>query len=168
MNPRIGYFVPEFPGQTHIFYWREIQALESMGMEVDIVSTQLPPPQLMSHTWTIAAQQRTFYLAPLTLKRLGAIGRSLFQGGIKSWVACLSTVQQAKGLPQKLRLAAFIPFGAELSHLAKLRNWQHLHVHSCANSANIALFASHISGLPYSLTLHGPLTENYMQKCSSR
>jgi colanic acid/amylovoran biosynthesis glycosyltransferase len=172
MNPRIGYFVPEFPGQTHIFYWREIQALESMGIEVDIVSTQLPPPQLMSHTWTIAAQQRTFYLAPLTLKDLGQIGRSLSQGGIKSSIACLRTVQQAKGLSlvDRMRLSAFILFGSKLSRLAKQRNWHHLHVHSCANSANIALFASHISGLPYSLTLHGPLTDygsNQEQKWSN-
>ena len=28
---RIGYIVPQCPGQTHIFFWREIRALEAMG-----------------------------------------------------------------------------------------------------------------------------------------
>ena len=30
---RIGYVVPQFPGQTHIFFWREVRALEAMGLD---------------------------------------------------------------------------------------------------------------------------------------
>ena len=36
---QIGYLVPEFPGQTHNFFWREIQALRNMGIVVNLVST---------------------------------------------------------------------------------------------------------------------------------
>jgi len=25
MNMRLGYFFPEFPSQTHVFFWREIR-----------------------------------------------------------------------------------------------------------------------------------------------
>ena len=49
--------------------------------------------------------------------------------------------------------------GALLSRLARKRGWSHVHVHSCAESANIALFAHRLSGLPYSMTLHGPLSD---------
>ena len=28
----IGYLIPEFPGQTHIFFWREIQELRQLGV----------------------------------------------------------------------------------------------------------------------------------------
>jgi colanic acid/amylovoran biosynthesis glycosyltransferase len=171
MPQRIGYLIPEFPGQTHIFFWREIEVLESMGIEVDIISTQLPPLNLMSHTWTTAARHRTRYLTPLTLAQLWGIGKMLIKGGIKSWINCLQTIQRAKELSllDKFRLFAFVLIGAEVSHIARQRNWQHLHVHSCANSANVALFASLISGLPYSITLHGPLQDygsNQEQKWS--
>ncbi|NJR38731.1 MAG: glycosyltransferase family 4 protein [Leptolyngbyaceae cyanobacterium CSU_1_4] len=172
MNKRIGYFIPEFPGQTHIFFWREIQVLESMGIQVDIISTQPPTAKLMSHTWTQEAQRRTTYLTPPTLRNFWGMGLALFQGGLKSWMACLQIIQQAKefSVADKLRLFAFMLVGAQVSYLAKRQQWQHLQVHSCANSANVALFASLISGLPYSLTLHGPLEDyglNQEQKWSN-
>lgn len=171
MDKRIGYFIPEFPGQTHIFFWREIQVLESMGIQVDIISTQPPVASLMSHTWATEAQRRTTYLTPLTLRSFWGIGVTLLHCGLKAWIACLQTIQQAKELSiaSKIRLLAFMLVGAEVSDIAKQQHWQHLHVHSCANSANVALFASLISGLPYSITLHGPLEDyglNQAQKWS--
>ena len=39
---KIAYLVPEFPGQTHIFFWRERAALEKIGVGTAIVSTRHP------------------------------------------------------------------------------------------------------------------------------
>jgi glycosyltransferase involved in cell wall biosynthesis len=142
-----------------------------MGIQVDIISTQLPDARLMSHTWTTEAQHRTIYLTPPTLRNFWGMGIALLQGGLKSWIACFQTIQRAKELSiaGKLRLLAFMLVGAEVSSIAKRQHWNHLHVHSCANSANVALFASLISGLPYSITLHGSLEDfglNQAQKWS--
>ena len=30
----LGYLVPEFPGQTHAFFWREIGAIEEAGTPI--------------------------------------------------------------------------------------------------------------------------------------
>jgi colanic acid/amylovoran biosynthesis glycosyltransferase len=49
--------------------------------------------------------------------------------------------------------------GARLAALARARGWTQVHAHSCARTAEIAMFASLLSGLPYSLTLHAPLGE---------
>lgn len=38
MKAKIGYFIPEFFSQMHIFLWREIASLESMGVDIDLVS----------------------------------------------------------------------------------------------------------------------------------
>ena len=39
---RIAVLIPEFPGQTHSFFWREIEALASgHGISAQIVSTRL-------------------------------------------------------------------------------------------------------------------------------
>ena len=64
---RLAYFVPEFPGQTHIFFWREIIELEKLGVDVHLFSTRLPDKGIMSHSWTEAAVARTGYLTSLTL-----------------------------------------------------------------------------------------------------
>src|SRR5205085_7429246 len=48
---RIGVLIPEFPAQTHIFFWRELQALWGLGIETDLVSTRRPPPALAVHRW---------------------------------------------------------------------------------------------------------------------
>lgn len=160
MKAQIGYFIPEFPGQTHIFFWREIKALEAMGSDIDIVSTRRPPAKIMSHTWTVDAQKRTSYLFPPT-QNLKKIFLELILCGVQGWFRCLRAILNAKGVSVsgRLRLLALAFIGAELSHLARSRGWKHIHVHSCADAANVAMFASLLSKLPYSITLHGPLTD---------
>src|SRR4051794_31545911 len=44
MIGRILYLIPEFPGQTHIWMWREMLALRNWGVEIQIVSTRPPAP----------------------------------------------------------------------------------------------------------------------------
>ena len=40
-EPRdLGYLIPQFPGQTHIFFWRELKALETLGFRVVLMSTR--------------------------------------------------------------------------------------------------------------------------------
>lgn len=63
---KIGYLVPQFPGQTHVFFWREIAALEAMGVEPVLFSTRPPPAGLIAHDWSQAAMARTSYLGQLT------------------------------------------------------------------------------------------------------
>lgn len=159
---RIGYLVPEFPGQTHIFFWREIKILETMGVQIDILSTKVPPENIMCHAWTNEAKERTIYLFPPTQNFFTIIGEFL-SAGLKAWWKCFRAILKADtdSWKEKLSLFAFVFIGAQVSYFAKDKKWQHLHVHSCGNSANIALFANLLSGLPYSMTLHGPTLELY-------
>jgi colanic acid/amylovoran biosynthesis glycosyltransferase len=62
---------------------------------------------------------------------------------------------------QKLRLLVLIFIAAKLVRLARVEGWTHIHVHSCADAANVAMFASILGGLTYSLSLHGPTLEVY-------
>lgn len=168
MNTKLGYLLPEFPGQTHTFFWRELNALESMGIDVDIVSTKRPSLNMMSHTWSLEAQRRTTYLFP-PANNLINIVLELLRCGFSGWLRCFQTISKANDVSflGKLRLVLLILIGAELSYLAKSRGWKHLHVHSCADAANVAMFAFLISRLPYTITLHGPLSDygsNQQQK----
>jgi len=70
MKAKIGYFIPQFPGQTHIFFWRERQFLAELGIETDLVSTQLPPKAIVSHVWAEEAKKILFIYFPLMRKIL--------------------------------------------------------------------------------------------------
>ena len=155
----IGYLIPEFPGQTHNFFWRERKALQELGIDTQLISTRRPPKGVVSASWARQAEAETSYLFPVSVTDLIRLLTTLLMAGPLAWYRCAIVIGTASGmsLGQKLRLAALIPFAAKLSMLARKQGWSHVHVHSCADAANIALFASKLSKCSYSLTLHGHL-----------
>jgi colanic acid/amylovoran biosynthesis glycosyltransferase len=154
---RIGYFIPEFPGQTHIFFWRERQALMELGIETVLLSTRRPPQGIVSHSWAAVAQQQTQYLLPLKmLDSLLGLGKVL-QAGPKAWARCARAIATAQVAPlQRLHLAVMLLAAGKLVRLMQQQGIHHVHVHSCANAANVAMLASLMSDITYSMTLHGP------------
>ena len=155
---RIGYLIPEFPGQTHIIVWREIQALESMGASLDLVSTRPVTWNTQQEAWAAKAIERTLYLAKWHLNDVLAAIVEMMRSGPGGLLRCSRAIRDAEG-GSKLRLLAFALVGARLSYLARKHRWEWVHVHSCADSANVALFAFLLSGIPYSIILHGPLKD---------
>lgn len=59
----------------------------------------------------------------------------------------------------KARLVALAAIGGRLKRVAHDRGISHVHVHSCADSAHIAMFAHLLGGPSYSITLHGSLSD---------
>ncbi|MEG4088922.1 exopolysaccharide biosynthesis GT4 family glycosyltransferase EpsE [Microcoleus sp. Pol12B4] len=163
MKAKIGYFIPQFPGQTHIFLWRERQFLADLGIETDLVSTQPPPRAIASHVWAEEAQKNTVYLFPFAAKDFINSFLEILKAGPAAWWQCLAVIAKASdtSLSEKVRLLAWIFVAGKLAGLTKTKGWSHIHVHSCANAANIALFNSILTGSTYSMTLHGPTLEVY-------
>jgi len=153
---RIGYLSNEFPGIAQTYLWRETSALEEMGVEVDLVSTRAPAAEVLPGNWTADAKARTTYLFPPSQSLIG-VAREVLRAGPAGWLRCLRSIRNAESLSlkERARLVPLVFVGAELAYIARVRGWTHLQVHSCADAANVALFASLLSGLPYSLTLHG-------------
>ncbi len=158
---RIGYLVPEFPGQTHAFFWREIQALAHLGVACELLSTRRPKRELIAHSWSQQAIRHTTYIWPLSLAGLAAAIGAILRAGPAGWWRALRSLitAEAQGLPHRLRLLGLLLASAQLVALSRRRGWQHLHVHSCADSANLAMFARSLGGPGYSVTLHGPLRD---------
>jgi colanic acid/amylovoran biosynthesis glycosyltransferase len=153
MKARIGYLVPEFPGQTHTWIWRERRALADIGIEADLVSTRRP--KLMCHDWSEEAMRLTHYLVPLSPRDLvGALG-ALVKAGPKALVRCFLVPLEVKdvGIKQRLRLAALVLIAGRFAALARERGWSQLHVLSSGDAAHVAAFASYLTGIDYSLTL---------------
>jgi colanic acid/amylovoran biosynthesis glycosyltransferase len=159
--PRIGILIPEFPGQTHIFFWRELEALRAMGIEPELASTRLPPRAIMSHSWSAEAIDKTEYLSPPSPADVAAIGGELAHSITGGFARVAASMLRAEGLSVRgrLRLLGLAAMGARLARHARQRGWRHVHVHSCADAAHVAMFAHLLSGLPYSITLHSSLRD---------
>ncbi|MET4103146.1 colanic acid/amylovoran biosynthesis glycosyltransferase [Roseovarius sp. MBR-78] len=148
-NPAaLGYLVPQFPGQTHIFFWREIAALERRGAVLHLLSTRVPPPGLVAHDWSDAAMARTTYL-----------GRAAPVAGLSGMArAPWREILAEKAGRDFLRdVAICLPAARALIRRCRARGIGHVHAHSCGRAALICALARRMGGPSYSLTLHGPL-----------
>lgn len=156
---KIGYLIPEFPSQTHNFFWRERQALQELGIDTSLISTRRPPNGVISTSWAEKAMEETTYLFPLSILEFFQAFVIIVAAGPKAWFRCMKIIIHAPDMPllQKARLMALVLVAAKLIRLSKTQGWNHVHVHSCADAANISMFASILSDLNYSLTLHNSL-----------
>jgi glycosyltransferase involved in cell wall biosynthesis len=148
IRPRIGYLLPRFPGPTQPAFWREIRALEAQGMEVVVLSTEPPSAAERVHPWSEEARARTTYLGRSGLGSLRALP-SL------PW-------PELRGAERGFRgelLRALGPARALVQGAAR-HGLRHIHVHTTGPVALIAALSERMGGPSYSLTLHGPLSED--------
>lgn len=157
----LGILIPEFPGQTHIFYLRQLEALEKLGIVAEVVSTRRPIDLVNIHTTRTKWLQGAQYLLPPSGGAVVQTLLELLKSGPKKWLKYIRIVFAMRGIPwrERIRILGFSLPGAHIAWLARKKGWNHLHVHSCANSAFIALAAHILFGVRYSLTLHGPLDD---------
>jgi colanic acid/amylovoran biosynthesis glycosyltransferase len=164
---RIAYLIPEYPGQTHTFFWRELKAIRKLGLDVKVFSTRKPPAKIISHDWAAKALSETTYLFPPALTGLLGACQVLLLTSPRRWYHCWQVLMQADvpSWRERVRLIPLIVMAAELVSLMKKQDLSHLHVHMCGDVANIALFGHLLRDIPYSLTLHNSLKEfGYNQK----
>ena len=150
----IGYLVPEFPGQTHGFFWREILHIENAGDRVAVFSTRRPRGDV-THAFSATAAQRTFYLADFRLRDMFGWARSALTAlrlMRKSDVRRLREEQESW-----IKLFGLAITGARLSSICRSNGIDHVHGHSCADAGYVLAFSRLAGGPPFSLSLHGDL-----------
>src|SRR4051812_1960655 len=160
MSLRLGYLIPEFPGQTHIWIWREINHLREWGADITIFSTRRPNTRDRArHAFAEQASVETRYLWPGNLFR---IGQSIF------WAMLLHPMGFAKcifltfRLPIKSgwrtpRLLLMLAPACSFARSCKSLGIQHLHAHSCANSAILCMMVRRLVGIQFSMTLNADI-----------
>jgi glycosyltransferase involved in cell wall biosynthesis len=151
---RLGYLVPEFPAQTHVFFWREIEALRAAGVDVRLISTRRPDPTRCRHEFAPAAIRQTHYLFPPSWRAAGAaLPAALRAPAVAEYFRALAPLPAAAALR---RYALVLP-ALELFAHASAEGIEHVHAHSCADAAHVVALCERMGGPPYSLTLHGDL-----------
>jgi glycosyltransferase involved in cell wall biosynthesis len=150
---RLGYLVPEFPRQTHIFFWRECEQLRRRGVEPVFLSTRKPPTDACPHEFRDRAAAATHYVFPppassilSLLARPAGMARALGY-----WLGLGGSAKD------RLKHLGLMACAAHLTAYCRKHDVTHIHVHSCGQSALLAAFAQRLGGPGYSLTLHNPL-----------
>lgn len=148
---RVIYVTSSLPfGSGEPFLYPEIKALKSLGVELKIVPMR--PRGAPAH-------EAAYEVLPLVE------GEPLF-----SWRILRSMVRVLLRFPRKSLEALFLILAPHPRHLFKnlavypkalwlaelAVSWraEHIHAHWAATTASLAMVASHVSGIPWSLTAH--------------
>lgn len=153
---KIGYLISEFPGQTHVWMWREIVHLREWGAKLRIFSTRPPLGRdLARHGFAESARQETTYLGSEKRAAFAAVAWALLTRPI----ALLRCIVVALTLPVETRprwrkVLPLVAPACLLARRVRREGIAHLHCHTCANGAILAMMNQRLTGVPYSLTLN--------------
>ena len=162
MSGRIGYLVPEFPGQTHTWIWRELLWLRRWGADVRLISTRPPPERDRARHAFAAAAAETFYLYRSTAAELGALLGAVARRSATHPRAVANATRLASSLPVdasvgRRRCLALLAPAARLAGLCEQEGITHVHCHTCGDGAIVAMLAQAMGGVPYSITINANL-----------
>lgn len=156
----IAYLASEYPMISHTFIIREVLALRRLGLNIQTCSIRRPDPRSFTGHDEQEAYRETFFVqaaakSPLRLIKahLRAISRAPGR-----WLSALRLSWQARGLGAKSALwqLFYLLEAGVLADYLLSRGVSHLHVHFANSGGSVAMLASEMTGIPYSLTIHGP------------
>ncbi|GAA4020980.1 glycosyltransferase [Actimicrobium antarcticum] len=153
---KITYLINQYPKVSHSFIRREILALEKQGFEVQRIAVRGWDGDLVDEE-DLQERGRTRYILQVGFMQL-----------LLATLTCLFSSPgrffEVLRLALKMGLRAERPLPIHLVYLAEaccMVPWmrqagsRHIHAHFGTNSAEVAMFASMLSAIPYSITIHG-------------
>jgi glycosyltransferase involved in cell wall biosynthesis len=153
---RIGYLIPEFPGQTHIWMWREIVHLREWAVDVRIFSTRRPPQRDRArHAFAADAEAQTTYLwPPRTRRAIASILWALFTRPLRLFrCAKVAFSLPVNDAPRWGMLPLVVP-ACILAREVKRNRVEHLHAHTAARGAILCVLVRVLTATPFSITLN--------------
>lgn len=156
----VAYVTGEYPKVSHTFIQREIMGLRELGVQVVTCTVRRPAAKSVVGPEQQAEAAQTFAILatarkPLTL--LAAHGRMLRRDAGR-WFAALRLAWATRppGVKAFLwQMAYFLEAGVLADHLLA-QGVRHMHNHFGDSSGSLTMIASEMSGIPFSITLHGP------------
>ncbi len=153
---KIAYLTNQYPMTSHSFIRREIAALERLGYSISRYSVRCTQTELVDADDIAEAHQTKSILSrrfAIVVETLATAVRSPLR-----WSSAASLAWRA-GRGSRAGLVKHLFYFAEACWLASdLRRGgvEHVHVHFGTNSATVMMLAGKVSGIPYSITCHGP------------
>ena len=171
----IGYILKGYPRTSETFIANEIRLLEQMGLNLDIFSVKKLEGQ-KNHAMVKDINAPVSYLPQADALSDSRFGRWLWDNVPKfsashkrvfkrrpvayllalSECLVMSIRYRTRWLewPREVFIKEFLQAGYIADAALQHGNMQHLHAHFCHGATTIALFASQMSGIPFSFTAH--------------
>lgn len=153
---KIAYLVAGYPRTSHSFIRREIQALESLGVEV-LRYSQRPLDQPL-----VTEADRTEYAKTRIILSTGVLGHAwaLAAAAVRRPLAFARALATALALGRRserglTRHVAYLAEAAILERWLRRADAAHLHAHFGGHTTTVALLCRRLGGPPFSFTIHG-------------
>jgi glycosyltransferase involved in cell wall biosynthesis len=169
---RIAYFFSTFPALTTTFIQREVNEILNSGLDI-LLSAIRPPAPGRFHPDDKKFLAKTFYLTPVKTVRYFIANLKWFAKSPTRYFRVIKLALSLKdSFPwQRVRNLIHLAGAAVLAEYLVKNQVVHIHVHFAYGAASIAIFLEALTGIPYSLTIHGsdvllpnPLTEEKLKR----
>lgn len=155
---RIAYLAPEIPALSATFVYNEILCLESIGFEVVPISVHIPG-SVAEEDSIAELKSRTIYL--YTLSKCSLIRtnlKELIRNPVRYFTVLAMAVRDAFkiGFTSHTGMGLLFRFmmSSRVVNILRDNGCRHLHTHFAHIPTDIAMYASGISGIPFSFTSH--------------
>lgn len=158
---RIAYITNCFGTQSHTFIRREVIELSKLGVEVELFGIRREDsPQLSEAEHELV--ERTRYLYPLGVLEVVRANLHCFFDRPVNYLRSLGIAlgNSERKISAHMKVVYHFLVAASLAREVERCSAEHLHAHFLNVSASVALFASLLSGVPYSVTVHSAGTKN--------
>jgi glycosyltransferase involved in cell wall biosynthesis len=156
----IAYVTGEYPKVSHTFIQREIEGLRALGAEVLSCTVRRPPSATVVGPGQVAEALRTFAILEVACHplHLAAAHCRILARRPRRWLCALKLAWKTRPPGPKAlvwQMFYFLEAGVLADHLIA-RGVAHMHNHFGDSSGSLTMIASEMSGIPFSITLHGP------------
>lgn len=152
----IGYLSPALPALSETFVYEELLALRDRGVEV--VPFSVRKPELIASAQLALADQTINLYSKLGVLALLHNFLRLFMHGMPAWQATrylFADIWECGPLRRSTwKLAYQFLASVKLAGLLKQHHCTHLHVHFAHVPSQIAMYASAMSGVPFTIMAH--------------
>lgn len=154
---QVAYLVNQYPGISHTFIRREIQALERQGVGIRRFAVRPSKQPVISDEDKAEAALTRYIISARKGDLLRAVIASLAASpgrSVKALGAALKLGERSEaGL---LRHLIYYVEALALASWLRAENLSHVHAHFGTNSATVAMLAAQINASGFSMTVHGP------------
>jgi colanic acid/amylovoran biosynthesis glycosyltransferase len=153
----IAYIVNQYPKVSHSFIRREILAIERTGQTIRRFALRGWDAELVDKADIIERDKTTYILGRGLLPVIRAVLAWLLFSPGSFFRALQLTIQMIPRSDRSVSLHAITLCEAcYMGQMISNSDVRHIHAHFGTNSAEVAMLASALTGIPYSFTVHGP------------
>ncbi len=151
---KVLYVVSKFPSVSATFTAYEMAAIQALGTDVHVASVWNSDDPDRPHDVEKPFLDKIFHLRLSNPAVWGRAIQQLAQKPALFGVLYQLFVGHLVSIYALLKLLAGIPKGLYLGYLIKQHGFDFIHAHFLTSPTTVALIASKVSGVPYSVTIH--------------